>query len=118
MDKFDNPPPGKAAAYYVVMRPKNITPMQIDVMYQIALLMLEQNATYDANIQRAAMFPFHSSLCQNNLSPIRFKKRVPAVIRSLPGFVQKFVRTVCKLGVDPKKPYEVGNFGYDSGYDW
>jgi hypothetical protein len=46
MDKFDNPPPGKTRAYYVVLRPKNIIPKQIDIMYQVALLMMEQNATY------------------------------------------------------------------------
>jgi hypothetical protein len=45
MDKFANPPPGKTPAYYVVMRPKNLSPRQIDIMHQVALLMLEQNET-------------------------------------------------------------------------
>ncbi len=50
--------------------------------------------------------------------PVRFKKRVPEVVDSFPNLVQKFVRLVCKQGIDPKKGMEVGNFGYDSGYDW
>ncbi len=49
---------------------------------------------------------------------IRFKTRVPDVVNSLPDLVQKFVRFVCKQGIDPKKAIEVGNLGYDSGYDW
>jgi hypothetical protein len=28
------------------------------------------------------------------------------------------VNFVCKQGLDPRKPIEVGNMGFDSGYDW
>ena len=43
---------------------------------------------------------------------------MPEIVKSLPIIVQKFITVVCKQGVDPKKSIEVGNLGYDSGYDW
>lgn len=43
MDRFAHPPAGKRPAYYVVLRPRDLSPKQADIMYQVALLMIEQN---------------------------------------------------------------------------
>jgi hypothetical protein len=108
MDKFANPPPNKSPSYYVVLRPKVLSPMQIGIMHDIACLMIDQNQQY------ALKLPY---VARCNL-PTRFKKRVPAIVSSLPTVAQKFVSRICKQGIDPKKPCEVGNLGFDSGYDW
>jgi hypothetical protein len=119
MDKLSKTPEGKAPAYYVVLRPKKLTPMQIDMMHPLAVLMMEQNAAC-VPLRPAASFEFLSAYCSCLLipSPTRFKKRVPKIVKSLPVIVQKFIAVVCKQGVDNKKSIEVGNLGYDSGYDW
>jgi hypothetical protein len=45
MHKFANPPAGKTPAYFVVLRPKTLSPKQIDIMHEVALIMMEQNQT-------------------------------------------------------------------------
>lgn len=70
-------------------------------------------------MRRAPPFALHAlHTSSRQLSSNRFKKRVPSIIKTLPAFIQKFVNFVCKQGIDPRKPIEVGNMGFDSGYDW
>ncbi len=56
MDRFAHPPAGKPPAYYVVLRPKSLTPRQIDIMYSVVLLMLEQNQMYTNIVARPTLF--------------------------------------------------------------
>ena len=46
MDRFVHAPSGKPPAYYVVLRPRDLSPKQIEIMYPVALLMMEQNQLY------------------------------------------------------------------------
>jgi hypothetical protein len=56
MDRFANPPSGKPAAYYVVLRPMNLSPKQVDIMYQVAQLMIEQNVECVPALARECTF--------------------------------------------------------------
>ena len=67
MDKLAKTPEGKAPAYYVVLRPKKLTPMQIDMMHPLAVLMMEQNAAC-VPLRPAASFEF--------LSPYSFANQI------------------------------------------
>ncbi len=44
MHNLANPPENETPACYVVLRPRKLTPMLIDMMHPLAVLMMEQNA--------------------------------------------------------------------------